>query len=111
MDFIRNFHQNVEVNGEAPDIGFHENGYLFLATEAGLGVIQENARVQRRTVPILCCCRRHRSATAFHSFRSTTWLEAVGAARVRVGSTATVCCKDFVAARVHWGWNTSTTKL
>lgn len=47
VDFIRNFHQNVQVDGEAPDIGFHENGYLFLATEAGLGIIQENARVQQ----------------------------------------------------------------
>ena len=47
VEFIRDFHSNVEVDGEAPDIGFHENGYLFLATEAGLDVIRENAQVQQ----------------------------------------------------------------
>lgn len=47
VEFLRNFHDNVQVDGDAPEIGFHENGYLFLATEAGLGIIQENARVQQ----------------------------------------------------------------
>jgi glycine/D-amino acid oxidase-like deaminating enzyme len=47
VEFIRKFRENVEVDGDAPEIGFHENGYLFLATEAGLDVIRENVRVQQ----------------------------------------------------------------
>jgi glycine/D-amino acid oxidase-like deaminating enzyme len=47
IEFIRNFRENVEVDGDAPEIGFHEHGYLFLATEAGLDVIRENVRVQQ----------------------------------------------------------------
>ncbi len=47
VEFIRNFHANVEVDGEAPVIGFHENGYLYLATEAGLDLLRENAAIQQ----------------------------------------------------------------
>ncbi|MCK9550206.1 FAD-binding oxidoreductase [Aquamicrobium sp.] len=47
VEFIRNFHDNVEVDGEAPDIGFHENGYLFVATETGLPTLQENVALQQ----------------------------------------------------------------
>jgi len=47
VEFLRSFHANVEVDGDAPEIGFHENGYLFCATEAGLDVIRENAEIQQ----------------------------------------------------------------
>ncbi|MDL2409920.1 FAD-binding oxidoreductase [Rhizobium calliandrae] len=47
VEFIRNFHDNVQVDGEAPEIGFHENGYLFCATEAGLDIIRENVEIQQ----------------------------------------------------------------
>jgi glycine/D-amino acid oxidase-like deaminating enzyme len=33
--FIRNIGQYLAVDGQAPDIGFHEGGYLFLTDEAG----------------------------------------------------------------------------
>ena len=29
-EFIRNFHELVAVDGEAPELGFKENGYLYL---------------------------------------------------------------------------------
>jgi glycine/D-amino acid oxidase-like deaminating enzyme len=47
IEFIRNFHANVNVDGEAPEIGFHENGYLFLATEAGMPTLTDNVAIQR----------------------------------------------------------------
>jgi FAD-dependent oxidoreductase domain-containing protein 1 len=45
--FIRQIGEHLAVDGERPDVGFREGGYLFLATEAGQGVLQANHRVQR----------------------------------------------------------------
>ncbi|MBQ91252.1 MAG: FAD-dependent oxidoreductase [Acidimicrobiaceae bacterium] len=45
--FFADFHTNVEVGGEAPDLAFRETGYLFLATEEGMPTILENHEVQR----------------------------------------------------------------
>jgi FAD-dependent oxidoreductase domain-containing protein 1 len=45
--FVRDVGTLLAVEGDAPDVGFHEGGYLFLATQAGLGVLQANHRVQR----------------------------------------------------------------
>jgi FAD-dependent oxidoreductase domain-containing protein 1 len=45
--FIRQIADYLAVDGDVPDVGFHEGGYLFLASEAGLGVLQANHRVQR----------------------------------------------------------------
>ena len=45
--FIRNIGDYLGVDGEVPDVGFHEGGYLFLATDAGRAVLESNHRVQR----------------------------------------------------------------
>jgi FAD-dependent oxidoreductase domain-containing protein 1 len=45
--FIRHIAQYLAVDGEVPQVGFHEGGYLFLATAAGQGVLQANHQVQR----------------------------------------------------------------
>ncbi|MEO7295528.1 MAG: FAD-dependent oxidoreductase, partial [Candidatus Limnocylindria bacterium] len=47
VDFIRNLDRSLAVDGEAPEIDFVENGYLFLATDAGLATLQHNHAVQR----------------------------------------------------------------
>jgi glycine/D-amino acid oxidase-like deaminating enzyme len=45
-DFIRAIGNTLAVDGEAPDVGFVEAGYLFLATPAGSQVLEANHRVQ-----------------------------------------------------------------
>ena len=45
--FIQNIGDYLAVDGEVPDLGFHEGGYLFLATPAGRDVLAANHRVQR----------------------------------------------------------------
>ncbi len=45
--FIRQIADYLAVDGEVPEVGFHEGGYLFLASEAGQGVLQANHSVQR----------------------------------------------------------------
>jgi glycine/D-amino acid oxidase-like deaminating enzyme len=45
--FIQNIGDYLAVDGEVPDVGFHEGGYLFLATHAGRAVLESNHRVQR----------------------------------------------------------------
>lgn len=45
--FLRAANERLAVAGEVPLIGFVERGYLFLATEAGWPVLQNNHAVQR----------------------------------------------------------------
>lgn len=46
-EFIRNFKENVTVDDDTPEIGFHENGYLFLAgDERGSDVLRRNHETQ-----------------------------------------------------------------
>ncbi len=45
--FLQTMAPALAVDGQLPDFGFKERGYLFLATAAGLPVLQSNHRVQR----------------------------------------------------------------
>jgi glycine/D-amino acid oxidase-like deaminating enzyme len=46
-EFIRAFKKHVVVDGDAPELGFHENGYLFLAGDAkGRAVLERNHATQ-----------------------------------------------------------------
>ncbi len=47
IEFLRALDQHLEVNGEVPEIGLHEGGYLYLATEAGAAILQEVNALQR----------------------------------------------------------------
>lgn len=44
--FLRRAGQTLAVDGQGPAIGLREDGYLFLATAAGLPVLQSNHRLQ-----------------------------------------------------------------
>ncbi|MBC8364430.1 MAG: FAD-binding oxidoreductase [Actinobacteria bacterium] len=46
-EFIADFHERVQVDGESPDLGFRDTGYLFLATETGMPTLRQNHEVQR----------------------------------------------------------------
>lgn len=48
IDFVRRAAVLLEVEGEAPDLGFKEQGYLFLASAAGLPVLEANVKLQRQ---------------------------------------------------------------
>jgi len=45
--FVRRAGELLEVDGERPDLGFKERGYLFLASPAGLPVLERNCAMQR----------------------------------------------------------------
>ncbi len=47
VEFLRRVGDYLSVDGETPAIGLVEGGYLFLATEAGLRVLERNHEVQR----------------------------------------------------------------
>ena len=45
--FIKNIARYLAVDGEVPQVSFREGGYLFLASEAGRGVLETNHEIQR----------------------------------------------------------------
>ncbi len=45
--FMRRAGELLEVDGERPDLGFKERGYLFLASPTGLPVLERNCALQR----------------------------------------------------------------
>ena len=45
--FLKNMADYLTVDGEVPEVSFHERGYLFLATASGQGILQSNHRVQK----------------------------------------------------------------
>jgi sarcosine oxidase len=47
VELIKRPHRYLEVDGEVPEVGFVENGYLFLATDAGMATLEHNHAVQR----------------------------------------------------------------
>lgn len=47
LEFYRRLGEELAVEGQRPDIGLAERGYLFLATAAGLDVLRANHAVQR----------------------------------------------------------------
>jgi glycine/D-amino acid oxidase-like deaminating enzyme len=47
IDFLRSIKQHLAVDGDVPDIGLTEKGYLYLATEAGAATLRENHATQR----------------------------------------------------------------
>ena len=48
VHFLKHADEFLSVDGETPDVGFRENGYLLLATDAMLPVMLENNAVQRK---------------------------------------------------------------
>lgn len=47
IDFLRHLGEHLAVGDDRPDVGLAEPGYLFLATPAGVPVLEQNHRVQR----------------------------------------------------------------
>lgn len=47
IDLVQHLDRYLAVDGEVPEIDFVENGYLFLATEAGLPTLERNHAIQR----------------------------------------------------------------
>ena len=45
--FLKNIADYLTVDGEVPEVGFNERGYLFLATPAGRDILQSNHRIQK----------------------------------------------------------------
>ncbi|MES2611982.1 MAG: FAD-binding oxidoreductase [Pseudomonadota bacterium] len=48
IGFLRNVGTLLACNGDVPDIGLHEGGYLYLATAAGEATLRDNHALQRR---------------------------------------------------------------
>ena len=47
INFLRNIRQHLAVNGDVPDIGLTERGYLYLASQGGAATLRENHAIQK----------------------------------------------------------------
>jgi glycine/D-amino acid oxidase-like deaminating enzyme len=47
IEFLREAHRHLAVDGDAPALGLVEPGYLFLATDAGRSTLEANHAIQR----------------------------------------------------------------
>ena len=47
VEFVKHLDDYLAIDGETPDVGFRENGYLLVATESMLPTMLENNAVQR----------------------------------------------------------------
>lgn len=47
-EFISDFHHLTEVNGQSPELGFRDTGYLFLADAASLPAFEASHQVQKQ---------------------------------------------------------------
>ena len=47
IEFLRRARELLATDGEAPEVGLRESGYLFLATGQGRAILEENFRLQR----------------------------------------------------------------
>lgn len=45
--FLRELHEHLAVDGEVPELGLHEGGYLYLASAEGAAVLCQNHALQR----------------------------------------------------------------
>jgi FAD-dependent oxidoreductase domain-containing protein 1 len=53
VEVIKHLDRYLSVDGEVPEVDFVENGYLFLATDAGLATLERNHATQRQhDVPV-----------------------------------------------------------
>lgn len=54
LEIVKHPDRYLAVDGDAPEVDFVENGYLFLATDAGLATLEANHAVQREhDVPVM----------------------------------------------------------
>lgn len=47
ITFLRDLHRHLEVDGELPELGLSEHGYLYLATDGGAATLLENHEIQK----------------------------------------------------------------
>jgi FAD-dependent oxidoreductase domain-containing protein 1 len=48
IGFLRNIGRHLSVDGEAPSIDLHEGGYLYVASDEGRGVLEQNQVLQQQ---------------------------------------------------------------
>jgi FAD-dependent oxidoreductase domain-containing protein 1 len=101
--FLREIGERLAVDGERPDIALREGGYLYLASEAGAQVLEENQVLQAREGADIQLFTWQTLPDRFPGSTRTTSPAGPGAARARAGSTAGVSCRPSARRRARSG--------
>ncbi|WP_118183465.1 NAD(P)/FAD-dependent oxidoreductase [Paraburkholderia phosphatilytica] len=80
-EFIRHFHELVEVDGDAPELGFKENGYLYLGDANGAPMFERNYHTQRENGADVVLLDREQLGSRF------SWLNTEGLVNGVYGQT------------------------
>ena len=70
MEFFRHWHQHININGDAPDLGWKEGGYLFVVDDRAAGIVERNAARQRALDVDVRLLDRNALAQRFPSIRN-----------------------------------------
>ena len=100
-DFIKSAGEHLTVGGDAPLSSLVENGYLFLATGAGMHTLLGNHQLQHHSAPTTSCSRPTRFERAFPGSTATIWPAAASASATKAGSIPTACCRRSAARRAR----------
>ena len=70
MEFFKHWHEHVAIEGEAPDLGWKEGGYLFVVDDRAAGIVERNAARQRQLGVDVHLLERSDLAQRFPSIRN-----------------------------------------
>jgi glycine/D-amino acid oxidase-like deaminating enzyme len=107
IEFLRRAGNHLEVDGERPEIGLVEPGYLFLATARGLGTLEANHVVQRAHGADVALLDPDALGLRFPGSRPSASRPRRSGSPARAGSTATRCCRPSAGKRARSARGTS----
>jgi glycine/D-amino acid oxidase-like deaminating enzyme len=99
--FLRGIGETLAVDGDRPEIGLKEGGYLYCASDAGASILAENHAIQTLEGADIALLDPAGLGRRFPGSTRTISPAAASGSRGRAGSTAGACSRPFAARRAR----------